>query len=175
MSRGKQKKPISEAMVRGLERANKARLEIRAEMREETKKEFLERILDFTNMSKVAEAVGIEYRTILRWMQDDAEFKESVQRLKAIRDAMREENEEEFLHLVGIGAIKMGKESGLGMPNVVAAKMGLVARNPKRWSERISMDRTTTRTIKLITVHAGGQDESTIIDATEVKELPSGE
>ncbi len=174
MSRGKQVHPVSEAVIDSCNRATDVRLEILDKERVETKKRFLDAFLDYTSMKGVCQAIDVNPTTIATWCADDAEFKGIVDKLKQIRDIMREEDEEEFLHLCGTGQIKMGKESGLGMPNVVAAKMGLVARNSKRWSERINVDRTTTRTIKLITVHAGGQDEVTVIDSPEFKELPVG-
>ncbi len=173
MSRGKQIHPVSQAVVESIAAARDVRLENLAAERLLRKQEFLEHFLEHTSLKKASKAVGIDSSSIAEWCVDDPEFKAAVDRLKQIRDVMREEDEEEFLHLVGTGEIKIGKESGLGMPSVVAAKMGLVARNPKRWSERINVDRTTTRTIKLITVHAGEQTETTVIDAS-YKELPVG-
>jgi len=145
------------------------------EKRVERKKEFLEKYLDHTNIIDAAGAIGAPACTIAKWMANDPDFKAEVEHLRKIRDFVRADKEEAFLHLVGTGVIKTGKETGINMANVVAAKMGLVARDSKRWSERISVDKTSTRTIKLITVHAGDQEESTIIDSTDYKELPSGE
>lgn len=175
MSRGKQKRPLSRAVLDTLQRMHDSEKERRILAAKEKKRLFLDNFLDFTSIHKTCEAIGVEDNTIYRYCIEDPDFRVAVDNLRKVRDIKREENEEEFLHLMGTGKIKVGKETGLGMPNVVAAKMGLVARNSKRWSERISVDRTDKRTIKVITVHAGGQDDNMAIDSPEVKELPVGD
>ncbi len=172
MSRGLQEKPVSRAVIESCKNATETYVTNCEARATEKKKEFIDHFLEFNTVKKTCQVIDIHPTTIANWCLDDPEFCEAVDRLKKIRDFVREEDEEEFLHLAGTGQVKMGKESGLGMPNVVAAKMGLVARNPKRWSERINVDRNITRTIKLITVHAD-QTETTVIEG-ECKELPVG-
>lgn len=175
MSRGKQKRPISEAVLDTVQHMRDIEKERRILVGEEKRQLFLDNFLNHTSIHSTCEAVGITDTTIYRWCVEDPDFRATIDGLRKIRDVMREENEEEFLHMVGTGVIKMGRGTGLGMPNVVAAKMGLVARNPKRWSERINVDRTDKRTIKVITVHAGEQNENMVIDSPEIKELPVGD
>lgn len=154
-----------------MERGRLTSIETKQERSEERKQKFLEIYPEVLSMSKAAEMVGITHFGVAWWLKHDPEFAQQYYKLKEIRDISREEEEEDFLHDVGVGTVKIGKETGIGMPSIVAAKMSLVAKNPKKWSEKLYREDNKHYTITTIEVV---RDSLPPVEG-EFKELPSGE
>jgi len=144
------------------------------ERMEEKKVEFLKVYGETFSFKKAIEAVGCSSYAPYWWVYTDDSFKEEFYRLRAVRDSIRQENLEQFLYDCGTGSQKTGKDYGLSMANVVAAKMSLVAVDPKRWSEKLYTEKKEVQTITTVVIHAGEKEQRDVIDSPEVKVLESG-
>jgi hypothetical protein len=102
------------------------------------------------------------------WLIKDPIFKEKYDAIKSVKQIVAEEMEEDYLHKVGTGQEKSA------MPNVVAAKMGLTARNPNKWSDRIRKE--THHDVQITKIEYALTPGRTVEQVTEgqFKELPSG-
>jgi len=118
---------------------------------------------------EVAEAI------VGQWVEECPEFKAAFDKARRIIGRIGAVKAEEFLTDYGTGKIKTGKVSGMGQANAVASHMVLEADDKARWSSKVEVKKTESRTITTIIKHYGANGEHTeIVDAPEVKELPVG-
>jgi hypothetical protein len=120
-------------------------------------------------------SIGEDAETLVgKWIEDSPEFKVEFDRAKKVISRVRAEKAEDFLHKVGSGKQKTGKDSGISTANVVAAHMVLEAEDKAKWSSKVEVKKTETRNITTIIKHYGSETKVETIDLPEVKELPSG-
>jgi len=112
--------------------------------------------------------------TVGQWIEEDAEFKAEFEKAKRIVTRIGAVKAEEFLNQVGSGAQKTGKDSGISTANVVGAHMVLEADDKAKWSSKVAVEKTETRTITTIVKHYGNEIKVETIDSPEVKRLTDG-
>jgi hypothetical protein len=111
-----------------------------------------------------------------QWVEEDPVFKVEFEKAKRIVARIGAVKAEEFLNEVGSGKQRTGKDSGISTANVVGAHMVLEADDKAKWSSKVAVEKTETRTITTIVKHYGaGETKVETIDAPEVKLLPQGE
>lgn len=156
----------SEALLKHLERVRVIAAAKVQENKAERQIAFLDAFWETQKFVDACKKIDIDQGVVCNWALFDEEFREAYDQLKQMRDVVREEQEEDALHDTGVGLKEMK------MPQVVAAKMGLVARNRKRWSEKIDVEKTNVTTITTIVKHYDSGQE--VIDAPSVKVLTDG-
>jgi hypothetical protein len=108
-----------------------------------------------------------------QWIEELPEFKVAFDRAKKIVARIGAVKAEEFLNEVGSGKQKTGKDTGVSQANVIGAHMVLEADDKQKWSSKVDVQKTETRTITTIVKHYGASDTKVeIIDSPEVKQLP---
>lgn len=113
---------------------------------------------------------------VVGWLEDDPDFKAEHDKARDVVNRVNVIKAEEFLCSAGTGAQSAGK----GMPKlanaeVAAAHHVLEAYDKQKWSSKVAVEKTESKTITTIIKHYGPNDSKTeVIDAPEVKELTSG-
>lgn len=120
---------------------------------------------------------GFDPETVVaHWIEEYPEFRIEFDKAKKIVARVGAVKAEEFLNEVGSGQQKTGKDAGISTANVVAGHMVLEADDKARWSSKVAVEKTETRTITTIVKHYGLNDSKVeTIDSPEVKELPVGD
>ncbi len=157
---------VSLAVIEGLDKAREASNESRKERMLERQIEFLSYFGEH-GIKESAEKVGVTTWAVANWVMESQEFREKYNKIKETRDLWLQEDEEDYLHNIGTGVEKAN------MPQVVAAKMCLTARNPKRWSDKLQQESRKTIEITRIEYSLTSGRSVEVIDVP-VKELPSG-
>jgi hypothetical protein len=159
------------------------KLEIADDVVAAVKQLFLDKFVElksFENACKWVQNRGLPVEmngeaVIGQLIEEDAEFRGQYDMAKRIVDRIRSAKAEDFLHKVGDGTEKTGKNAGISTANIIAATRVLEAFDKKRWSSKVDIEKTETRKITTIIKHYGDKETKVeVIDSPEVKALPDG-
>ena len=155
-------------------------VEISDDERERLQQFFLERFLYSKRFGTACHALSTNglpedvdcEATVAQWIEDDPEFRAEFEKAKKIIERARAEKAEEFLHDVGTGRQKTGKDSGITNANVIGAHMVLESIDKAKWSSKVAVEKTEKREITTIVKHYDGTETRVeVIDAPEVKKI----
>jgi hypothetical protein len=120
---------------------------------------------------------GVDAEAVVsQWIEDCPGFKTEYEKAKRIVERAKAERAEEFLHDVGTGKQRTGKDSGITSANVIGAHMVLEAIDKQKWSSKVAGEKKADINITTIVKHYGAAETRVeVIDAPETKLLPQGE
>lgn len=106
------------------------------------------------------------------WMKDCPEFKDEFDEASRRVEWINAQKVIDFMVEVGSGQKLGNKNAKITNAQPTAGKMYLEAFDKAKYSPKMEIKKTETRTITTIIEHYGDKDN--IVDAPEVKELPQG-